>query len=1130
MTWRSLIWRGVRFHARAHLGVLLGAVIATAALAGALILGDSVRASLRAAALARLGATQFALSTGDRFFESRLGSRMAGPRTPGAGPAAVHPENAHLTTALRLPGLVTVSEADRTAPRVQVLGVDPQTWPEFAKWQASLANGAPWLAGNEVFINEPLAAQLQAKPGDQVLVRVRKPGLLADDAAITPKDEHSVVLRLRVGRVLSEGELGVFNLHSGRPGQPNAFLPLNVLADAVGQTNRANLLLVAIPNDRETSPPDVTTLQRALESAWRPEDASLVIRILPAADSRPAQVEVASSRIFLESAVVEALAPRTPGAGLEKPRPVLTYLANLLQLGERSVPYSMVTAAGAPELVPADLRDEEIILNDWLARELQARPGGVVALSYYVVESGASLVERTNLFRVRSIVPMTGPCADRTLMPEFPGIARAESTHDWDTGFPLRYPIRPADETYWKQYRGTPKAFVTLRAGQQMWGNRFGSLTALRFSVPPGSSPEAIAGTLRGQLQANLPPAAFGLRLVDVRSQALQAAAQAQDFAQLFLAFSFFLVISALLLMALLFRFALEQRTGEVGLLLAVGFKSSQVARLLLGEGLVLGLIGGLLGSALGVAYARLLLLGLRTIWREAAGGLHLGIHLQPITLLASAVAGLVIALVTIALSLRGFTRRPARELLAGDLSSPSPGASRLAWWVAAGAGMAAVALMGSASARTGPAQAPTFFGAGALLLISGLASASAWLSRMSSQAACDRLSLRRLAVRGCGRRHGRSLAAIALLACGTFMIVGPSAFRLDATDDTAPGSGTGGFRLLGETAMPVVQDLNTPAGRDFFNLESNLMHGVAFVPLRVREGDEASCLNLSRAQRPRLLGVDPAQFAGRFTFVAPKASAGWELLRAPSETNSTSQVAPLPAIGDANAIQWAMGKKIGDLIDYADEQGRPFQVRIVGAVANSILQGSLVIDEAAFLQRFPSSSGARMFLVSAPAGRTAGLSTALLRSLEDHGVELTSTTARLNEFNAVQNTYLATFQVLGGLGLLLGSAGLGIVVLRNVFERRAELAVLTAVGLPRRTLSALVLIEHAFLLLAGLGLGTVAAGVAVLPALMQGATSLPVAFLSVTLMAVLLNGLLWTWLAARAALRSPLLAALRNE
>ena len=91
---------------------------------------------------------------------------------------------------------------------------------------------------------------------------------------------------------------------------------------------------------------------------------------------------------------------------------------------------------------------------------------------------------------------------------------------------------------------------------------------------------------------------------------------------------------------------------------------------------------------------------------------------------------------------------------------------------------------------------------------------------------------------------------------------------------------------------------------------------------------------------------------------------------------------------------------------------------------------------------------------------------------MQDAGLELTPAAERLNAFNAVQNTYLSTFQVLGGLGLLLGSAGLGVVVLRNVQERRGELGLLLAVGFRRRALHWLVLSEHGALLGPGLGVG----------------------------------------------------------
>jgi ABC-type antimicrobial peptide transport system permease subunit len=255
----------------------------------------------------------------------------------------------------------------------------------------------------------------------------------------------------------------------------------------------------------------------------------------------------------------------------------------------------------------------------------------------------------------------------------------------------------------------------------------------------------------------------------------------------------------------------------------------------------------------------------------------------------------------------------------------------------------------------------------------------------------------------------------------------------------------------------------------------------------------------------------------------------GSAALRLNDDSQRESSYPEIAAIGDANSIQWAMGKKIGDTLDYVDERGQPFKVRIVGGVANSILQGQLLIDESAFKARFPSIAGYRMFLIDAPSNTSSNVTAALSRSLQDFGLELTATAKRLAQFNAVQNTYLGTFQILGGLGLLLGSAGLGVVVLRNVLERRGELAVMQAVGFSRRKLRGLVLREHMTLLWAGLVLGMVAAFIAVLPALRPG-SDMPWGSLAVTLAAIAANGLLWTWLATRFAMRGQLLEALRNQ
>ena len=826
---------------------------------------------------------------------------------------------------------------------------------------------------------------------------------------------------------------------------------------------------------------------------------------------------------------------------------VLTYLANLIQSGERATPYSMVTAADRP-FVPPDMRNDEILVNQWLADDLQVKPGDTIALSYYAVDSGSRLVERTNTFRVRGIVPLKGLYADRTLMPEFPGLAKAESTHDWDAGFPLVYPIRDKDEAYWKAYRGTPKAFVTLAAGQAMWANRFGTLTSIRYEVPTNTFASTVREAVYRNLLANLRPEDVGLRFEPVREQALKGAAQSQDFGQLFLGFSLFLVVAALLLMALLFQLGLEQRAAEVGILLALGLTPKQVRRLLLIEGAALALLGGLAGVLGGLVYAKAMLWALATVWRSAIGSADLQFHVTVASLCIGICASTVVATLTIWLSLRKQARQPARELLAGEVSSQRSVVGGRAARIALASGVAAAAIVTWALFSGRNTDPGAFFGAGALLLVAGLATASTWLARLAQGATAAHLTLAGLGVRGCARRRKRSLATIALLACGSFVILAIGVFRLDANRDaTRRDSGTGGFALIGESTMPVVQDLNTKAGREFYGLSADQLAGVSVVPLRVREGDVASCLNLNRAQKPRLLGVRPELLTNRFTFASAAKDLdrhqAWQLLHPRSSRreealteNSALRAPPsalpgeVPAIGDANSIQWALGKTIGDTIDYTDEQGRAFKLRLVGAVANSILQGSLLIDEADFTRRFPGESGYRMFLIDAPSNSVAQVSATLTRALQDAGLELTPAAQRLNEFNAVQNTYLGTFQVLGGLGLLLGSAGLGVVVLRNVLERRGELGLLVAVGFRKRLLQRLVMSEHGALLGAGLSIGIVAAAVAVLPAILSPGTQLPYGSLALTLAAVLLNGLLWTWLATGYALRGNLLAALRNE
>ncbi|HEY5915695.1 MAG TPA: hypothetical protein VJA21_34345, partial [Verrucomicrobiae bacterium] len=573
MTFGTLICRGLRFHARAHIGIVLGAAIGSAALIGALIVGDSVKESLRHRALARLGPIHFTLYAPDRLFRADLQARMAPEDSRGwtnlsgvaPGVSDIGPQ-LPLTSALLLRAVVALPDGSARLNDANVIGVRESQWPRLAGWARvfptpgdgtdstvktasagiSLDSGPlkSWVAGESAIINDTLARRLKVRPGDEIILRVEKPSALGLEAAIAPRDQNTVALRLRIAAVLNREALGDFSLQAQQIPPANVFLPLEWLNTKLGTLGSANLIAASAleslraPGRSQAQRWGVARsigdqqasqlLDHELRLSWLPKDAGFSVHTLepPPEATGDQQIgplaELTTSRIFLEPAVVTAaLRPRTTllklHTGYQNDTAndvssdsfvtngigVLTYLANLIRCGEHSTPYSMVTAAGAP-YAPADLRDDEILVNEWLAEDLQAKPGDNVEISYFVVDSGARLVERTNSFRVRNVVPLEGIYADRTLMPEFPGVAKAESTHDWDTGFPLVYTIREKDEQYWKKYRGTPKAFVTLAAGQEMWANRFGSLTAVRYPIPPGLSADAAREAVEKNLVANL--------------------------------------------------------------------------------------------------------------------------------------------------------------------------------------------------------------------------------------------------------------------------------------------------------------------------------------------------------------------------------------------------------------------------------------------------------------------------------------------------------------------------------------------------------------------------------------------------------------------------------------------------
>jgi putative ABC transport system permease protein len=449
-----------------------------------------------------------------------------------------------------------------------------------------------------------------------------------------------------------------------------------------------------------------------------------------------------------------------------------------------------------------------------------------------------------------------------------------------------------------------------------------------------------------------------------------------------------------------------------------------------------------------------------------------------------------------------------------------------------------AVALAIYATTLGGEAQAGAFMGAGAAVLASLLFLIVAQLRRAGSRSSLlGEAALGRLAFRNAGRNTGRSAATIALMGAAAFLIASVSAFRMSPTDQ-----GIGGFDLLAESSAPIYEDLNSAAGRrELLADKAATLDGCNVLAMRLKSGDDASCQNLYKPSQPQILGVTPQMIAyfdrrdlpARFAFSAsaaqtPEEKANpWRLLG-----HSDAQQGAIPMFLDQNTAMYSLRLYggIGQEYDVTFAGGRKVRFRVAGLLANSVLQGNLLIGEADFQRLFPEVSGYRSFLIQCPPGRAKQVSDALENRLGDQGFDTVDARTRLGELLAVQNSYISAFQSLGALGLVLGTFGIAAVQLRSIFERRKELALLRATGFRRGRLGLLVLLENLLLLVGGLAVGTLAALIALVPQMFLGAAHIPIIDLLVMLGIVLCVGLATGLIAVRATLRAPLVAALRGE
>ena len=1245
-------WSTAKHYWQINLIVALCTAVATGVLTGALIVGDSMRGSLRDITLERLGSIQHALIS-DHFFKPDILDRQ------------------NMVPAILLNGTVVAAETETRASKVNIYGVDSSFFGLWENGHVPMLHSAADAPFADIVINEALQKELKVQIGDEILVNFPQTVEIHPEFLLGKRDAADVIQRLRlaVRDVIPTEKAGRFSLHAHQSLPLNVYIALPTLQKALAQSGKVNALFTA---DSIPISPDTLTITLEGLGLYTTEHDN--------------HIDLQSTQFLIEPVLSEVAL----SVALENDIPTfptLTYLANTISTIDSSqqdestsdtqeIPYSTILALPIEEetfidfvirhITEDDLiqyeqalkqelklleskKNEEIqsiekevdriekevtelvntkrelgstpeylkkvaevkialseverkldglksiigasaiFLNRWAADDLGVKVGDKINITYFSVTAEEDYITKTVQFLLKGIVPIEGIAADTNLIPKFPGIHDTTNLSEWEPPFPFDYSrVRGKDEAYWDQYKATPKAFIALDIGKSLWQNQFGDLTTIRMGTAPGQDIGATRTLFETEFLKKIKPQQVGFQFISLQKDGLKASTGSTDFGMLFSSLSFFIILAAATLVSTIFAIGVSQRSREIGILQAVGYPLAKIRRRFLFEGIFIASIGSLLGCLLAIGYARLMIFGLQTWWLPAIGTPFIDLHISGWSLLI----GILVTLAVVTFFIRHVVQRlgkaPTAALLAGEADfdetsrKPKPksanvsriGTTRIAIFIMGlffgtmDRGklftgdlsgiiiviiLAACGLFGFRLARrrddgTNPnltlknIKISTIFFciglvAGVLigyfpfgrsisdviiaffehpvvkfLILTITILSLGWLifnRWLGSQRVPKRLSRLRFGLKNAAWQPQNSQGSVIIMSLACCIIVAVGANRHDAPPETE-------YTFVAESSLPLHHSLNALEGRlelGFSEKDSKLLSASEVFPFRMLPGEDVSCLNLYQPQKPQILGASNTLLKNEL----------WVNL-----IQSDLGDRRIPAIGDKKSLQWILHHDPKENFLIQDEFGNTLSLKL-NTIDNSLFQSQLIISESDFTKYFPSQSGYQFFLIKTPPALREQTGHVLEKTLEDYGFDVTSASERLASFRAVENTYISTFQSLGGLGVLLGTFGLALVLFRNIIERRGELATLRAFGFRRKLLSRILFLESCFLLTIGMLIGIAAGLIAVLGS--QGhLPSFPWLSLTITLLFIFGFGIIANAIAVTFALRSPLLSTLKSE
>lgn len=1046
---RKLILSTLSHYKGVNIATALGIAITTAVICGALIVGSSLRYSLVEIVKNRLGMTTHTLTSGERIFSGELAGNFN--------------EKTGILTAsvLKSEAVITISDRNLNLENVQIWGIDN----DFFNFSNSKVKGIIPSFGNAV-ISKSISEKLNLKNEDEIILRIKHVGAISASTPFVSKENSIISKRVKV--IISDNDfLSRFNLRNSQSEPYNVYVDRSWLNEIMENDNAANLILL------NAEKADVSDIQNAFRGSAELEDFNLK------SEKSGNKKIITSQRVFIDD-----YTGNTIKSQLTAVSSYLTYFVNSISFKENATPYSFITAT---EKSGFEISDEEIVINSWLADDLKVNKGDSLTIKYFVFGSLKTLTEKEVKLKVAAVLPMSLSEKDRILMPHLPGLSDAGNCRDWKTDIPIDLKkIRDKDEQYWNIYKGTPKAYITLKKGRELWQNQYGSLTTLIYDETAITSVKA-----ENIIKSSLNIFNTEFKINNVKEEGLKSANSSVDFGQLFAGLGMFIIFSGLLLTVLLFRLSLKRRKSQIELFYALGFTEKLISKILFTEIAIISVAGGIIGMFLSLANTKLIFAGLNKIWFDIVRTDMLSMHFDALTIVYGTFTGIITGAITVYLSIRFKSKKQIRpnkirKLFSGFITLV-PAVILIAYLL----------ISGKTDDLTG------WFTAGILVLISITSFFYTYLAKDKKESNHS-LNVYSLGVRNLKRNISGSLTVFLLLALGTFAIIVTAANRKDKPYDISnKSSGTGGFDYVAESTIPVPKNLNSPQ----IKVETGIPDGVQFTQFLSAYDDDASCLNLNTISNPRILAVNPENLKDRFSLVK-----GLDGKPAWSDLN-TKRGDLVPAIADMTVIKWGLGKNIGDTLTYTNDKGEKVRLQLVAALANSIFQGNVIISEQNFVKHFNEKGGSDFILIQNENNKSQ-LDEELKFIFKDYGWSVISSAKKLSEFNSIENTYLNIFFLMGAFAMLLGTAGLAVIIFGSLLERKKETAMLLALGYSKRLISKLYKSEYLFLFFSGLLTGLLTGIISTLPTLLSGNHTVSTTFIAIVTGVLIINGMFWIQLA----------------